>query len=159
MKRRYQKSMRALHHLISPAAALVLHNSHRARVLLIAGDHILLERSYFGSQKWSLPGGGVKKGEPLATAAARELEEEVGITVDPADLKPLGSKRLPTNVAWSKANIHLFTLRLPKQQNVHISHPKEIIEAQWWSITSLPDNLNPVVSIALDLLRDIDKTL
>ena len=42
---------------------------------------------------WSIPKGEVEEGEDLLAAAARELSEEVGITVDPAAALPLGSVR------------------------------------------------------------------
>lgn len=42
---------------------------------------------------WGLPGGHVEKGESLAAAAARETCEEVGVHVDPADLRPIGMCR------------------------------------------------------------------
>jgi 8-oxo-dGTP pyrophosphatase MutT (NUDIX family) len=35
---------------------------------------------------WSLPGGCLDEGETLPAAAAREALEEIGITIDPADL-------------------------------------------------------------------------
>lgn len=36
---------------------------------------------------WYTPGGGVEAGESLRTAAVRELAEEIGLDVDPADLE------------------------------------------------------------------------
>src|SRR3982751_1257015 len=39
-----------------------------------------------GSDAFYLPGGKPEPGETYAEAAAREVEEEVGIVVDPADL-------------------------------------------------------------------------
>ena len=59
------------------------------RVLLGRRD---ADKSY-GAGLWGLPGGHVEDTETLAQAAARETLEEVGVTVDPAHLTPLGVAR------------------------------------------------------------------
>ncbi len=53
---------------------------HQGRVLLV-------QNSY--KYNLSMPGGGLKPGEPLAEAGARELREETGLTVDAATLRPV----------------------------------------------------------------------
>ena len=47
--------------------------------VVIRHGHVLLVKDK-GKDRFSLPGGGIKKGEPTVSAAARELYEELGLT-------------------------------------------------------------------------------
>ncbi len=59
-----------------------------ARVLLLERrGRVLLLR--YENGEWFTPGGGVDEGEDPRQAAVRELREEIGLKVDPADLGPL----------------------------------------------------------------------
>ncbi|WP_433302977.1 NUDIX hydrolase [Actinoplanes sp. CA-030573] len=49
--------------------------------------HVLVVRPGY-TDAFYLPGGKPEEGETYAEAAAREVREEVGIVVDPADLEP-----------------------------------------------------------------------
>lgn len=54
---------------------------------------VLVQRRPAGKQHaglWEFPGGKVERGETPEAALARELEEELGIAVDPAELEPAG---------------------------------------------------------------------
>ncbi|MEU9756065.1 NUDIX hydrolase [Streptomyces althioticus] len=60
-------------------------------VCLRSGDVLLIERGWPPHKgKLALPGGYVDPGETSRDAAARELLEETGVAVDPADLTLLG---------------------------------------------------------------------
>src|SRR6266536_349349 len=70
------------------------------RVLLVDDDErVLLFRCWLDADRkerghiWITPGGGMHPGETLEEAAARELHEETGLSLAPADLGPV--------VAWA----------------------------------------------------------
>ena len=68
---------------LSYAGAAVAHPRLRVAVLCCERGRILLvEHRRLAEPAWLLPGGGVEPGEPLAAAAAREVREEVGLTVE-----------------------------------------------------------------------------
>jgi ADP-ribose pyrophosphatase YjhB (NUDIX family) len=56
------------------------------RVLVPSGERVLLVRHRGGRRPWSLPGGGVDRGETLAAAAVREAREEARCVVRPRHL-------------------------------------------------------------------------
>jgi 8-oxo-dGTP pyrophosphatase MutT (NUDIX family) len=73
-----------------------------ARVLLIdAHDRVLLFQGWDPQyadrgQWWFTPGGGLEAGETPAQGAARELQEETGLVVDPAALGATVHQRVTT---------------------------------------------------------------
>ena len=81
----YTRSMSPSFHLVS---WLIL---RRPDGLVLLGRRAAA--ASYGAGLWGLPGGHVEDTETLAQAAAREAWEEVGVTVDPAALRPLGVAR------------------------------------------------------------------
>jgi 8-oxo-dGTP pyrophosphatase MutT (NUDIX family) len=57
-----------------------------ATVLLLRDGHVLAVSRGDDLDDWGMPGGHVEPGETPAETAARELLEETGAEVDPADL-------------------------------------------------------------------------
>ena len=79
-----------------------------ARVLLIdAADRLLLIRSMLipgqpeSGHVWFTPGGGIEPGEDVATAAARELHEEIGLHADPADFRHVAYTTGHADLGWA----------------------------------------------------------
>lgn len=86
-------------------------------VAILVGEHILLIRRAKPpfEDRWVLPGGHVDpQDQTLARAAARELEEEVGLSISPRALEPLMKLDGPDRDPRPGRRIsHVFLLRLP----------------------------------------------
>lgn len=105
------------------------------RVLVIdPEDRVLLIRHSYGSRRWMMPGGGIKRGEDVLVAAQREVREEVALTLVPLvdvdfSIEPLGGGR---------NHIHLvagWTDETP------VPDGREIAEARFFAVADLPDDL------------------
>lgn len=126
--------------------------TRRVRVLVVNDkDEIVLLRGWLGFQKWTLPGGGCKRGESDQEAASRELLEETGIRIAPHEFKPLKEYKDPDLG-------HPAPLLIARVANVPLNPPKgraalEIIERSWWKLGELPERRSPLVDRALTHLR------
>ncbi len=70
-----------------------------AAALLVPGPLILMQqRKLSGAHGglWEFPGGKVERGESAESALLREIDEELGITLDPSALQPLTFASDPT---------------------------------------------------------------
>jgi 8-oxo-dGTP pyrophosphatase MutT (NUDIX family) len=105
-------------------------------VLIVEDDAILLIRQSY-KEGWSLPGGGMKRGETLTEAARREVMEEVGFTLH--RLEFLG---MYSNLASAKSDHVAFFLsdRFTPPDKPHYSH--EIEEYRFFDIDALPPTIN-----------------
>lgn len=56
-------------------------NTRGVKCIIAHEDKILFVRLSYGHKHWTLPGGGVNKGESFEDAAIREAKEEVGIPI------------------------------------------------------------------------------
>jgi 8-oxo-dGTP pyrophosphatase MutT (NUDIX family) len=113
-----------------------------AAVLLCRGE-ILLVRHTYGPDRWELPGGGVRRGEEPAAALARELEEELGLSVsDPVSLLVLPG---PGRLRHHHTHIYRVDLEEPR---VRVD-PVEIAEVGWFDPASPPRPLGAMVQAGL----------
>lgn len=155
MKRVYASLVRLIFWFTWPLAGLVLHNSNRVRVYVVADGKVLLQKTSYSSQSWSLPGGGVEKNESAAMASQRELKEETGLELGLDKFLELGVSRVPVNGrSWPVMNVTFFLVELSDLQPTNIPRPLEIIGLKWFDLDSLPSNLSDTVKIAQKLLTN-----
>ncbi|MBP9738174.1 NUDIX hydrolase [Candidatus Saccharibacteria bacterium] len=157
MKNIYQVLVRIVYFFTWPLTGLVLHNSNRVRVLVTSKNNILLQKTSYGLQKWSVPGGGINRGELPVSAAVRELYEETGIQVSEASFREIGYERIANNkLGWPKMNVTFYSVKYTGNVTLRTSYPLEIVDLRWFSADSLPDNLSSTVPLVRKLLFDYE---
>ncbi|MEV4199091.1 NUDIX hydrolase [Micromonospora globbae] len=121
-------------------AARVLLVDADGRVLLFAGfDPARPEHRY-----WFTPGGGLDAGESPAAAAARELAEETGLRLTPAELgEPVWRETVeyPFDGVWYRQEQEFFLVRVPSWE-VDTTGFNDVEQAsvtghRWWSAAEL----------------------
>lgn len=106
---------------------------HIAAALLIGADGRTLLVRKRGTQAFMQPGGKIDAGESAAQALARELEEELGLRIDPASAGYLGSFAAPAaNEPGFEVRCELFEVRT----NAQLVPAAEIEEIVWVSADS-----------------------
>ncbi|RED11115.1 NUDIX domain-containing protein [Pontivivens insulae] len=124
------------------------------RLLLVPGSRLVVRRDdgrillqlRRDLEIWGLPGGCAEPGETLAEGAARELHEEAGLTVRPADLVPFAFSDTPETNEVTFPNghrCHFFVLCF--EVSCCEGHPiisdEESLALEWFAPTDLPEML------------------
>lgn len=116
-----------------------------------SGRVLLCELTY--KSQWDLPGGVVEPGEAPAAGLVRELQEELGITVDVRGL--ITMNWLPAWHSWDDACIFLFDLGVIESNSTTAMtlQPTEIKSVQWCDPATVQMQ---ATSATIELLAAID---
>jgi 8-oxo-dGTP pyrophosphatase MutT (NUDIX family) len=133
-----------------PIFRVLVYGTHRAYVLLMYKDQAIISQNILGwGNEWSLPGGGIKKGEDPKIAATREVKEELNIEIIPSKLIQIGEKSY-TSRFGNNYVIYEYNLNYAPK----ISNSLEILQSKTIDLRQMKNyKLNEVASIALSLSK------
>ena len=134
-------SMR-VRHTVVPAAYVVLRS----------GDKVLLARRFktgYMDGMYSLPSGHVDGGEPADVAACREAKEEIGLDLNPADLRLVHAMHRKAQEDDHERVDFFFAVTKWAGEPTNME-PDKCDELKWVNITELPENTIGVVRQAIE---------
>lgn len=108
-----------------------------AKTFIFHNGRILLVRIGYAHKKWVLPGGGIERGEESIRAAVREAKEETGLDI--SNPTYIGERHYTNQ--YKKVTVFYYTSTVSNDDLV--IDGQEIIDAGWFSLDSLPDNIPP----------------
>lgn len=99
------------------------------------------ERPAWQAGRWNFPGGKIEQGESPAQAAAREFQEETGLSFAPNELVPVAFLKRP-----SQFDLYVFKVESPHiadavsmtDEQVSVVPSRAIIEGQHPMLENLP---------------------
>jgi 8-oxo-dGTP diphosphatase len=125
--------------------------AHRGALVAVwhEGEILVLRSSY--RPGWSLPGGGIARGESPRQAAAREIREEIGLAVAPEKLHEAQAVEL----IWEHRSDHttIFELALEERPALRLDN-REIVGAAFRAPDAISDDeVAPHVALYLRRFR------
>jgi 8-oxo-dGTP pyrophosphatase MutT (NUDIX family) len=135
---------------ILPAYWFLVRPHTRGVKVLIECDneYIFIRHTYGNSTIWTLPGGGVRRGEQDKDAVVREVNEELGISVPAKNLKYLGS--YTSTKEYKHDHVKCFKMTIETKPEILRDHG-EIAEWKWFSKNSLPEKISTAAKMALEM--------
>jgi 8-oxo-dGTP pyrophosphatase MutT (NUDIX family) len=92
--------------------------------------NVLLVRTHKLTEYWQLIGGGIDPEDKTPqNAATREIQEELGIKVSPADLRPI----IDVPYDFGEGTVYFYELEINRKTTRFEIDKGEIIDHQWFS--------------------------
>lgn len=117
-----------------PMSYLYVHGSVRTRVLVEAEGKILLVKGWYDGTVWSLPGGGIHKGEDPVLSAIREVSEEVSVDLNASKMVDLGDDDYrQSGLSFALKRYGCMLDKLPSTEKQQL----EILDIKWFLVNDI----------------------
>lgn len=116
--------------LVWPVLGLYLRRTTRTRLLIVCGGEILVTKTWLGDGRWSLPGGGLHRGEDPTKGVLRETHEEIGVTLQPGAIRLISKEQYPS--LGLRFRCYFFVAELPAKPALKLQK-LEITSSRWAS--------------------------
>jgi 8-oxo-dGTP pyrophosphatase MutT (NUDIX family) len=126
-------------------------NTFGVKVLIEYEGKYLFIRHGYGSRRWTLPGGGIRRHESPEGAAQREVWEEVRLDLNV--LRSLGT--FVTDIEYKHDTVHCFLANTLRDKP--ILHKGEVVAYGWFPKDDLPKDISVSAQKTLELLPFANK--
>lgn len=118
-------------------------------ILIEDNNVLLLKRSNTGYMDgyYGLPSGHLDGNETAREGGAREIKEEIGIVVEPSDLKVV---HVMHRKAENDERIDFFITTDKYQGEIMNCEPNKCEELKWFNLDNLPENIIPYIKEAIN---------
>lgn len=122
---------------------------HGVRLLIVDERRVLLVSHWYAPFAWTLPGGGVNKGETPEQAAMREGTEETGLVINSI----AGEIGTYTGTLGAADRVTFFYTG-DYSGSLALRPNLEIMARSWFDIDNLPDEISPGNRRRIEAYRD-----
>ena len=122
------------------------------------GALLLVRHSY--RERWGVPGGLLKRGEPAPVGAVREVDEEVGIAIE-----LLGEPAVVVDAHPQRVDVIFRARPIGSDEELDAVAPRsaEIVDARWFAADALPElqfeTADALVTLARAATSPVDRRL
>jgi len=134
-------------HKIVPASYLAL----------IKDNKILMQRRFntgYEDGKYSLPAGHVETRENFTQCIVREAEEEIGIILNPKDIKIVHIMQRDCGEGINDERIDAFFVAYKWAGKIENKEPKKCDDLCWFDLNNIPENTITYVKYAIDCIKN-----
>lgn len=132
-------------------------NEKKQRLVVCVNVHLLLEKegkvllslrqnTGFEDNRYGLVAGHLESGESPIQAIIRETKEEIGVKVNPQDLKVVHTMHRRTN----RENIDIFMKCMSWEGEVKNCEPDKCGQIAFYPVNFLPENTIPYIKFSLE---------